>query len=95
MSPIYAITGERGLLVKRSYFDRTPIVFKDTDGTEVDFHRTYGDWHRALSDAGFEVTDIVEPEPLPRESTNSDVFPLSKIQMIPGTTIWRARKPAA
>lgn len=95
MSPFYAITEERGLLVKRSYFDRTPIVFKDTDGIEVDFHRTYGDWHRALTDADFVVTDIVEPEPLPRESTYSDVFPLSKIQMIPGTTIWRACKPEA
>ena len=93
MSPLYPITEERGLLVKRSYFDRTPIVFKETYGTEVDFHRTYGDWHRALTDAGFVVTDIIEPEPLPRENTYSDVFPLSKIQIIPGTTIWRARKP--
>jgi len=95
MSPFYAITEERGLLVKRSYFDRTPIVFKEADETEVDFHRTYGDWHRALIDGGFVVTDIVEPEPLPRESTYSDVFPLSKIQIIPGTTIWRARRPPA
>ncbi len=95
MSPFYAITEERGLLVKRSYFDRSPIVSKEAHETEVDFHRTYGDWHRALTDAGFIVTDIVEPEPLPRESTYSDVFPLSKIQMIPGTTIWRARKPSA
>ena len=93
MSPLYPITEERELLVKRSYFDRTPIVFKETYGTEVDFHRTYGDWHRALTDAGFVVTDIIEPEPLPRENTYSDVFPLSKIQIIPGTTIWRARKP--
>src|SRR2546427_10370240 len=67
---------------------------KEKDGTEIDFHRTYGDWHRALTDAGFVVTDILEPEPLPRENTYADVFPLSKIQMIPGTTIWRARKPA-
>jgi len=81
--------------VKRSYFDRSPIVFKEGHETEVDFHRTYVDWHRALTDAGFIVTDIVEPEPLPRESTYSDVFALSKIQMIPGTTIWRARKPPA
>ena len=95
MSPLYAITEERGLLVTKSYFDRTPIVFKEGNETEVDFHRTYGDWHRALTDAGFVVTDIVEPEPLPRESTFSDVFPLPKIQMIPGTTIWRARKPSA
>ena len=95
MSPLYAITEERGLLVSRSYFDRSPIVFKDADGTEVDFHRTYGDWHRALTDAGFVVTDIVVPEPLAQESTYAEVFPLSKIRMIPGTTIWRARKPAA
>ncbi|TMQ50132.1 MAG: methyltransferase domain-containing protein [Candidatus Eisenbacteria bacterium] len=88
MSPLYAITEERGLLVTKSYFDRTPIVFKEGNETDVDFHRTYGDWHRALTDAGFVVTDIVEPEPLPRESNFSDVFPLSKIQMIPGTTIW-------
>jgi len=94
MSPFYAITEERGLLVKRSYFDWTPIVFKEAHETEVDFHRTYGDWHRALTDAGFIVMDIVEPEPFPRENTYSDVFPLSKIQMIPGTTIWRARKPS-
>jgi len=95
MSPIYPITEERGLLVKRSYFDRSPIIFKETYGTEVDFHRTYGDGHRALTDAGFVVTDIVEPEPLLQENTYADVFPLSKIQMIPGTTIWRARKSAA
>jgi len=69
-------------------------VFEEKDGTEVDFHRTYGDWHRALTDAGFIVTDILEPEPLPRENTYADVFPLSKIRMIPGTTIWRALKPA-
>src|SRR5207244_3080276 len=94
MSPFFAMTEERGLLVKRSYFDRSPILFEEKDGTEVDFHRTYGDWHRALTDAGFIVTDILEPEPLPRENTYADVFPLSKIRMIPGTTIWRALKPA-
>ena len=94
MSPLYAITEERGLLVRRSYFDRSPIVFTDAGGTEVDFHRTYGDWHRALTDAGFVVLDILEPEPVPPESSYGDTFPLSKIRMIPGTTIWRARKPA-
>src|SRR5881396_2837764 len=61
MSPLYAITEERGLLVKRSYFDRTPIVSREPSGTAVDFYRTYGDWHRALTDAAFVVTDIVEP----------------------------------
>lgn len=92
-SPIYPITREGGLEIVRSYFDRSPILFEDEDGTEVDFHRTYGDWHKALTDVGFVVTDIIEPEPLPKQSTYADIFPLSKIGMIPGTTIWRARRP--
>src|SRR5438552_18602049 len=58
MSPLYAITEERGLLVKRSYGHR----------------RT-----RAVA---------------AREHVLRRV-PLSKIRVIPGTTIWRARKPAA
>jgi len=92
-SPIYTITQEGELAFSKSYFDRSPIIFKEPSGTEVHFHRTYGDWHRALTDAGFVVTDIIEPEPPPTENTYADVFPLAKIQTIPGTTIWRARKP--
>lgn len=92
-SPMYTITHEGTLEVKRSYFDRSPIVFNDASGTEVDFHRTYGDWHQALTEASFVVTDILEPPPLAKESTYADVFPLEKIRMIPGTTIWRARRP--
>lgn len=93
VSPFFLITEEGGIGITKSYFDRSPIIDTDEDGTEFDFHRTYGDWHRALTEAGFVVTDIVEREPLPQESTYSDGFPLSKIKMIPGVTIWRARKP--
>ncbi len=93
MSPMYAVTEDGSLTIKRSYFDRSPLIDTDEDGTEVDFHRTYGDWHRELMDAGFVVTDIMEPEPLPKDSTYADMFPLAKIRMIPGTTIWRARRP--
>jgi ubiquinone/menaquinone biosynthesis C-methylase UbiE len=94
-SPMFAITRDGTLELKRSYFDRSPMVFKDQNGTEVDFHRTYGDWHRALTEAGFVVTEILEPEPVPRENTYADNFPLEKIRMIPGTAIWRARRPRA
>jgi hypothetical protein len=87
------ITEERGLGISRSYFDRSPLIDMDEDGTEVDFLRTYGDWHRDLSDGGFLVTDILEPEPMPKESSYSDGFPLAKIRMIPAITIWRARRP--
>jgi ubiquinone/menaquinone biosynthesis C-methylase UbiE len=93
MAPMYAITREGALDLNRSYFDRSPIIYREASGTEVHFHRTYGDWHRALTEAGFVVTDILEPEPLPKENTYADVFPLEKIRMIPGTTIWRASRP--
>lgn len=95
-SPIFVCTelDEDGALrVTRSYFDRTPIVFDDDQGREVDFVRTYGDWLRHLVDAGFIVTDLLEPEPLLVENSYKDVFPLAKIRRVPGTMIWRARKP--
>ncbi len=76
-----------------SYFDRSPIVFTDEKGREVDFYRTYGDWLQQLAGVGFIVTDLLEPEPLPKESTYKDDFPLEQIRFVPGTVIWRARKP--
>lgn len=59
----------------------------------MDFHRTYGDWLKAITDAGLQLTDIMEPEPLPRENSYSDSFPLKEISVVPGTVIWRAKKP--
>src|SRR2546421_5383557 len=93
MSPMYAITRDGIFELKRSYFDRTPIIFTDESGTEVDFHRTYGDWLRALTETGLVVSDILEPEPMPYQKTYARGFPLDEIRMIPGTTIWRARRP--
>src|SRR3990172_6428497 len=46
-SPFYVcLTRDKdgALRVTRSYFDRSPIVFTDENGREVDFYRTYGDW---------------------------------------------------
>lgn len=77
----------------RSYFDRAPHVETDEHGTVVSFHCTYGDWHRALVDAGLVVTDILEPETKPEPNPWPDVFPLAKLRVVPGTTIWRAIKP--
>ncbi len=92
-SPLFTITAPNTLEIVRSYFDRTPKVYRETEGVETDFYRTYGDWHHALTDAGFIVQEILEPEPLPKENTYVDGYPLAKIRMIPGTTIWRALKP--
>lgn len=96
-SPAYECVelGEDGrLFLTSNYFDRTPrVTTEEPWGTEVDFHRTYGDWHRALTGVGFVVTDILGPEPLEGENVWKESHPLAKIRMIPGTTIWRARKP--
>lgn len=79
----------------RSYFDASPHTDTDEHGTVISFHRTYGDWHGALVRAGFVVTDLLEPRPDESVKAHAwrDVFPLPKIRQIPGTTIWRARKP--
>lgn len=56
--------GPQGLTVTQPYFDRTPYVEVDDDGTAtyVEYHHTLGDYVRALASAGFTLTDLVEPE---------------------------------
>jgi SAM-dependent methyltransferase len=55
---------ESGLVVRNSYFDRSPYVERDDDGTVtyVEQHRTLGDRVRELVAAGFTLRDLVEPE---------------------------------
>jgi len=93
--------GEDQLRVVRSYFDRNPIPGKKTgpDGTPItyiEFHYTMGDWYRALTDAGFIVTNIIEPTTYPNEDWEQSTWPNApphKIAMIPVAIIWRARRP--
>ncbi|MEY7972563.1 class I SAM-dependent methyltransferase [Saccharomonospora xinjiangensis] len=56
--------GPNGLTVTQPYFDRTPYVEVDGEGraTYVEYHRTVGDYVRALGSAGFRLDDLVEPE---------------------------------
>ncbi|WP_408899216.1 class I SAM-dependent methyltransferase [Nocardioides sp. R1-1] len=57
--------GEEGLTATQSYWDRTPYVEVDdeTGATSyVEHHRTLGDWVTLLSDAGFRITALLEPE---------------------------------
>jgi 2-polyprenyl-3-methyl-5-hydroxy-6-metoxy-1,4-benzoquinol methylase len=96
-SPLFertSLTPEGMLLVSRPYWDRAPLEVTDEDGACIEWSRTYGDWFGALVRAGLVVMDILEPPPEPRESTWSTTHPLAKLQLVPGTTIWRARKPA-
>lgn len=53
-----------GLLMRRSYFDRTPYVETDAAGRPLyaEFHHTIGDHLRHIRRAGLVVEDLVEPE---------------------------------
>ncbi|MBO3745638.1 class I SAM-dependent methyltransferase [Streptosporangiaceae bacterium NEAU-GS5] len=56
--------GPRGLTSDRSYFDRTPYVELDDDGTVsyAEHHRTLGDWVAAITGAGLTLSGLLEPE---------------------------------
>ena len=53
-----------GLTATIPYFDRTPYVEFDDEGTPtyVEHHRTIGDRAREIVAAGMELRDIVEPD---------------------------------
>jgi SAM-dependent methyltransferase len=87
--------GPSGLVADRPYFDRTPYVERDDDGTPsyVEHHRTLGDTVRALVTAGLVVVDVVEPEwPERNESVWGGWSPL-RGRILPGTAIWVTSKP--
>jgi SAM-dependent methyltransferase len=69
--------------VRRSYFDRTPLVIERDGGKVSLYPRTIAEVFMAAGRAGFRIDVIVEPEPL----HSADPGPA-----IPTTIIWRARK---
>ncbi len=82
--------GPRGLKVTSSYFDRTPYVEADDAGnpTYVEHHRTLGDRVREIVAAGFQLTDLVEPEwPAGHDREWGGWSPL-RGELIPGTAIF-------
>ena len=87
--------GPVGLTAAIPYFDRTPYVEFDAEGTPiyVEHHRTIGDRVREIVAAGLELRDIVEPdwpEWLDREW--GQWSPL-RGQLFPGTAIFCCVKP--
>ena len=86
--------GPDGLVVRQSYFDRTPYVEEAADGTAtyVEHHRTVGDWVRAVVGAGLVLVDLVEPEwPEGHEGVWGQWSPL-RGRLLPGTLVLRAVK---
>lgn len=82
--------GPEGLVVRDSYFDRTPYVEQDESGaaTYVEHHRTLGDRVREITAAGFRLVDLVEPEwPPDNDATWGGWSPL-RGRLVPGTAIF-------
>jgi len=87
--------GPEGLVVRDSYFDRTPYVEQDADGrpTYVEHHRTIGDRVREIVAAGLVLVDLVEPEwPAGHDREWGQWSPL-RGRLVPGTAIFCCLKP--
>ncbi|WP_115944944.1 MULTISPECIES: class I SAM-dependent methyltransferase [Amycolatopsis] len=85
--------GPAGLTASQPYFDRTPYVEVDAGSraTYVEYHRTVGDYVRALAATGFVLEDLLEPEwPAGHTRVWGQWSPL-RGRLFPGTAIFRAR----
>lgn len=81
---------EEPLLVRRSYFDRSPIEYEWNGVGFTDYRHTIGDLFTTLTRSNFRVDTIIEPEPVPngpRSMHWRDTF-----RFVPRTLIMRARK---
>jgi SAM-dependent methyltransferase len=86
--------GPDGLTVTSSYFDRTPYLEVDESGraTYVEYHRTLGDFVRALVGAGFTLLDVIEPEWPDGHTKEWGQWSPMRGALFPGTAIFCCRK---
>jgi SAM-dependent methyltransferase len=78
------------LLVRRSYFDRSPLEYEWGGSHFTDYHHPVSDLYMGLIRHSFKVDLILEPEPVaagPRSFLWKDTF-----RYVPRTLIIRARK---
>lgn len=89
--------GAEGLVARMSYFDRTPYVEQDPDGTTVyvEHHRTLGDWVREVAAAGLRLVDLVEPEWPPDHTRVWGQWSPLRGRLLPGTAVFVCDKPTA
>ena len=81
---------EGPLVVRRSYFDRSPIDHEVDGIVFTDYHHTVADIFSGLMRTNFRVDSMLEPEPLPggpRSALWRDAF-----RLVPRTLVIRARK---
>ena len=91
--PVYDMLDDDALdplLVRHSYFDRSPIEYEHNGIAFTDYHHTIADLYMSLTRASYRVDLMMEPEPTatgPRSTFWRE--PFSKV---PRTLIVRARK---
>lgn len=81
---------EQPLLIRRSYFDTTPIDYEWNGIPFTDYRHTIADLVTFLNRASFRIDHVLEPEPVssgPRSAAWRDTF-----RWVPRTVIVRARK---
>jgi SAM-dependent methyltransferase len=81
---------DQPLLIRRSYYDRSPIEYDHNGVAFTDYHHTIADLFTALTRASYRVDQILEPDPLPtgpRSPHWREAF-----RYVPRTVIFRARK---
>lgn len=86
--------GEAGLTAAIPYFERS-YVETTAEGviTYAEYHRTFGDWVRAITGAGLRLIDVIEPEwPEHLERTWGQWSPL-RGRIFPGTAIFLTETP--
>lgn len=83
--------GPAGLLAQIPYFDREYLEHDDEGVlTYAEYHRTFGDWVRVLTSAGFILDDVIEPEwPAELSQTWGQWSPL-RGKIFPGSIIFSA-----
>lgn len=81
---------EQPLLIRRSYFDRSPREYEWNGIEFVDYHHTMGDLFTGLQRAGYRIDVLLEPEP--NHSGPRSMFWRDSFRYVPRTLIIRARK---
>ncbi|MDQ6840341.1 MAG: class I SAM-dependent methyltransferase [Actinomycetota bacterium] len=83
-------TASMSPVVRRSYFDRRPIVYERDGVGFTDYHHTFAELYMALVRASYKVDTILEPEPAPG-AHRSGAWRQAQT-MVPRTLVIRARK---
>jgi ubiquinone/menaquinone biosynthesis C-methylase UbiE len=82
---------EQPLLVRRPYFDKSPITYVRSGAMFTDYHHTFADLTMGLVKSSYRIEAILEPEPLTGTGPRSHYW-RETFRYVPRTIIFKARK---